>query len=180
MRTPRTLLIALAVLLIGSSSALATTVWKWVDKNGVTHYSDQPVPGAVEVNVNAQTYDASEAQIPETQRSAPRTPPAQQAQYTSVEIVSPSNEQTIVGTGGAVSVSVRVTPGMRYGHVLQIHMDGQLMSEPESNATSLQLTNVPRGAHTLTASITTPEGQVLLRSAPVTFFVQQPSVLRRN
>lgn len=180
MKTPRTFFSVLALLLFVSGSVLATTVWKWVDKDGVTHYSDQPVAGAVEVNVNAQTYDADESQIPETTRSSTQPQRTQQAAYASIEIVSPTNEQTIVGTGGAVSVSVNVNPRMSYGHTLQIHMDGQLVSQPESNATSLQLTNVPRGAHTLTASIATSDGQVLIRSSPVTFFVQQPSVLRRN
>lgn len=179
MRTPRTYLSALAVLLLVSGSVLATTVWKWVDKNGVVHYSDQPVPGAVEIKVSAQVYDASEATIPETDRTPARPQSTQQPEYTSVEITSPTNEQTIVGTGGAVSVSIAVVPGMRSGHTLQVQMDGQVVSQPESRATSLQLTNVARGAHTLTASIVSIDGQVLMRSAPVTFFVQQPSI-RRN
>lgn len=181
MKTPRTVFSALALLLFVSGSALATTVWKWVDKNGVTHYSDQPVPGAIEVNINAQTYDASEAGSPPQSGSTPSSAQqSQQAAYTSIEIIAPTNEQTIVGTGGAVTVSVSVAPGVRYGHALQVHMDGQLVSPPESTATSVQLSNVARGAHTVTASVVTPDGRVLIRSAPITFFVQQPTVLRRN
>lgn len=180
MRTPRTYLSALAVLLLLSGGAFATTVWKWVDKDGVVHYSDQPVPGAVEVKVSAQVYDASEATIPETARPPARSQSTQQPEYTSLEITSPSNEQTIVGTGGVVSVSVSVVPGMRSGHTLQVQLDGQVVSQPESRATSLELTNVTRGAHTLTASIVSIDGQVLMRSAPVTFFVQQPTVRRKQ
>src|SRR5262252_10689165 len=44
------------------SVALATTVYKWVDENGVVHYSDQPHPNAEKVHVQAvQTYKAGTA-----------------------------------------------------------------------------------------------------------------------
>jgi len=51
--------IAAVVMLLVSGLALAATVYKWVDENGVTHYSDQPHPGAQKVTVAApQTYSA--------------------------------------------------------------------------------------------------------------------------
>lgn len=35
--------------LIASSATLAADVWRWTDAQGVVHYSDQPVPGAVRI-----------------------------------------------------------------------------------------------------------------------------------
>ena len=38
-------------------AAVAATVYKWVDENGVVHYSDQPHPNAQKIHVQAaQTY----------------------------------------------------------------------------------------------------------------------------
>ena len=57
MRTAHLLLLAFAALGLSSlglsSTASAGDVWKWVDAKGVTHYSDQPVPGATKVEVRA-------------------------------------------------------------------------------------------------------------------------------
>ena len=49
----RTTLLLLALL---AGPVLANqTVWKWVDENGVTHYADRPVPGAVKMEISSGT-----------------------------------------------------------------------------------------------------------------------------
>ena len=40
-------------------AAHAEDIWKWVDAQGVVHYSDRPVPGAVLVKGNDHTDDAA-------------------------------------------------------------------------------------------------------------------------
>src|SRR5215207_5500773 len=52
MRTALLFLLALAASGL-SGAASASDVWKWVDDKGVTHYSDQPVPGATKIEVRA-------------------------------------------------------------------------------------------------------------------------------
>lgn len=171
------LLPGLLLMLLACSSAWSATVWKWVGSDGVVHYSDQPVPGAVQVDLNVQTYNASEAAIPTTQRS--RSTPAKAAapSYQSIEITNPANEETIVNTGGQVSVSVTVEPGVSPGDSILLEMDGQTVSQPHSTATQFALTDVPRGAHSLVASVVSSSGQRLIQSKNVTFFVQQHSIL---
>ena len=180
MRIPllKTCLIVLAVVLAGSSS-FAATVWKWVDKKGVTHYSDQPVLGAVQVDLSVQTYDASEATIPSTSRQPRQSaPPA--ARYEEVVITSPTNEQTITGVGGQISVSVAIEPAVESPDSVRLELDGLTVSESDSQSTTFELTDVARGAHSLTASVVNRNGKVLKQSAPVTFFVQQTSVVRKR
>ena len=47
------------VLLRAAGSALATTLYRWVDAQGVVHYSDTPQPGAQEIQIQPpQTYRA--------------------------------------------------------------------------------------------------------------------------
>jgi len=172
--------IALAALclLFAVHAALAEGVWKWVDKNGVPHYSDQPTPGAVRVDLNVQTYDSAAATIPPGARPTQPKPAAAPVPYQLIEIWKPGNDQAIVGSGGEVSVAVRVEPEVQAGHSLRLELNGARVSEPSSTATTFELKNIPRGTHTLAASVVTGAGQTLIQATPVTFHVLQPVVKR--
>ena len=169
--------LALALTVAAVSPASAREVWKWVDKNGVVHYSDQPVPGAQRVDISIQTYESEQATIPSTSRPTPR--PGEPITYDAVTITEPANEQTFVNVEGAINVSVTVEPELRSGHSIRFEIDGRTVSPPESAASTLELKDVPRGEHTVRASIIDRTGKVLAQSQPVTFFVQQASVLNR-
>ena len=154
-----------------------TTVWKWRDPQGVIHYSDQPVPGAEQVTMDAGN----------TYSSAPPAPSASAGQsskaaaaftYTNVEIWKPSNEATLMNTS-TVDVAARVEPSLAPGHQLALYFDGRLVENYPPTATSYTLTDVSRGEHTLTLVVADAQGKRLVSSAPVTFYVQQPSILRR-
>src|SRR5688572_24922204 len=86
-------LIAFIAMLFMWGSALSTTVYKWVDENGVTHYSDQPHPGATKLEVGAvQTYSAPAAPRPAPAASA--RPRAQDGPiYAACELSQPTNDQ---------------------------------------------------------------------------------------
>src|SRR5580658_4196629 len=61
----------LLLLLIMSASASSATVYKWVDDNGVTHFSDQPNPKAQKLEITgAQTYDSQSATVAAPPRTA--------------------------------------------------------------------------------------------------------------
>ena len=48
------------LLLVCSLAVAATTVYRWVDEDGVVHYSDQPHPNAEKLQVHAaQSYKPS-------------------------------------------------------------------------------------------------------------------------
>src|SRR5262249_61617017 len=52
--------LAFTLLLLVCSVALAATVYRWVDEDGVVHYSDQPHANAEKLQVHAaQTYKPS-------------------------------------------------------------------------------------------------------------------------
>ena len=47
--------------LVCAVAAASTTVYKWVDENGVVHYSDQPHPNAQKLQIEGvQTYKPTE------------------------------------------------------------------------------------------------------------------------
>src|ERR1700729_1916615 len=68
----------LLLLLAFSASAWSATVYKWVDDNGVVHFSDQPNPKAQKLEISAaQTYGSQGA------ASKPAAAPAAAAPVTS-------------------------------------------------------------------------------------------------
>src|SRR3569833_225284 len=82
------------LLQVPCTAAVAATVYKWVDQNGVTHYSDQPNPGAEKLKVEAaQSYQAH-ATVP-ANRARDIILPNQQSgpAYSSCAIASPTNDE---------------------------------------------------------------------------------------
>src|SRR5205823_6336849 len=96
-----------------ASLAVAGTVYKWVDENGVVHYSDQPHPEAQKVDVPpAQTYKggASVPAMPTTGTSAPPASSEPASAYQGCAISEPAKDQTFTNVD-ALSVMVRTDPG---------------------------------------------------------------------
>lgn len=159
---------------LACSLALATTVYKWIDENGVIHYSDQPHPNAERIEVQGvQTYSASEARGPAA--PALRSTPSGSA-YKGCAIVQPVDQQNLPN---ALSVAVRVAsePMPRAEDRVFIMMDGQGVNAGQPTGLSFSVTPIDRGEHTVTAQIKGPGDEVLCRTPPVTFYVQQRTLL---
>jgi hypothetical protein len=150
----------------------STTLYKWVDADGVTHYSDHPEPGSQKVKVaSAQTYKSTP-----TPASAGSTGGAAQpatVAYTSLRITNPEDGAVLWNTGGHVEVGAELQPELAPGHQLWFVIDGQRQAASPGGATSLA---VPRGEHTLAATVTDAAGQEVITSAPIKFVVHQTSV----
>jgi hypothetical protein len=166
----------LLILVLLAAPALASqTVWKWVDANGVTHYSDRPVAGAtrIELNVGSRADPYSPATNPRS--SAAQTPVDAGPPYRNFEIWKPGDQETIVNTGGEVTVNVRVDPPLQSEHRLNLYLDGRLVEGP-ANAAEYTLRDVARGQHTLVAVINDRGGQRIQETSPVVFHQRQTSV----
>jgi hypothetical protein len=173
MRTALLLLLALAV-----ATASARDVWKWVDKNGVTHYSDQPVPGATKIEVRAGNIAAapsSNATSPSPAAPAASSQDAGPA-YRNFEIWRPSPNESIINTGGQVDVEIRIEPAVQPLHTLSLYLDGKLVTGFPPNTLSYGLTEVPRGTHSVTAVVVDRSGKAIQQSGQVTFTVRQESI----
>src|ERR1700760_492271 len=103
----------LFTLLWMSTAATAATVYKWVDDDGVTHFSDQPHENAQKLELKApQTYSAGKTASSPARR-APSAPPAsKQAQsvYTSCSITEPTNDQMFMNTSTVTAGVVAQPP----------------------------------------------------------------------
>jgi hypothetical protein len=144
--------------LLSLSGAPAAEVYKWVDEEGNIVYSDQPRPGAEELeNLEIQTYRA-----PRERRLEPEPEPLAPVKYESIGIVSPANDATIRDNSGNISVSVALTPPLMVerGHRLSFRLNGQAPGEPQTG-TTFQFQNVDRGTHTLSVAVVDASGAVV-------------------
>lgn len=167
----------LALLGLVLAAAATADVWRWVDDDGVVHFSDTPVDGAERIDVSeasrttgARVYtpppqigDDSEA-IPEEQ---------EEFRYENLEIVSPAAEETLWNIEGTLSVSLALTPGLQSGHQVRAYFNG----EPRMvNSTSFTIDEVWRGVHNIQVEVLDETGTLMIRSRPNRFYVQQNRV----
>jgi hypothetical protein len=153
------------------------TVWKWVDEKGVTHFSDQPVPGATKMELNSAPPSKSEPAPTYTPPASSTTSPTGPA-YSRLVVESPQQDESVVNTGGKLIVRLASTPALAQEHVVSLYLDGARVNGVQPNAMSHELNEVPRGTHTLKVVVSTTDGQVIQESPPTTFHVRQESIAR--
>lgn len=166
----------LAVCLV-VTPAVGEEAYRWVDENGVIHYSDTPFPGAERVELGeVQTFSAPTA----PDRPSPPSPSAGQDAamdlYPTFRIVQPAPEQTIRDNSGTLDVSLEVEPRIRTGHRLELFLNGQSVDGIPRATTRFTIDGVPRGEHTLRAELRDGSGNPVAESPTVRFFVMQTSI----
>lgn len=176
MRTALLLLLALAASGL-SGTASSAEVWKWVDAKGVTHYSDQPVPGAIKIEVRAGNISESRSAEPPPSDDDSDSQP-EQGSYRNFQIIRPTNDQNIINTGGQVDVEISIAPPLQATHRLNLYLDGRLVTGFPRNTAIYALTAVPRGTHNLTAAVADASGNTIQESPPVVFNVRQESIAK--
>jgi hypothetical protein len=151
-----------------------TTLYKWVDADGVTHYSDQPQPGAEEIHVSgAQGYKGGGGRAA---ASVPQKPPSPAVTYHLIQITRPQAGETFINPDGHVDVSAALEPGLFPGHQLWIVLDGQRQTEPLGGSFT-KTVDVYRGTHTVSALVTDESGREVIGSPVIEFYVRDTSRL---
>jgi hypothetical protein len=171
----RTFIVLIAALAAGAALAQA---YKWVDEDGVVHYSDTPQEGAEQIQLS------SDGRRPQRPAYSPPPQVAQTAdedaaaapqvfKYDSIEVIAPAPEETLWNIEGVLNVALRVNPALRPEDQVRVYFDGeqQLVS-----GTNFQLQEVWRGVHNIQAEIVDPTGRLMARSLPNRFYVQQNSI----
>jgi hypothetical protein len=163
--------------LLAATSVLAEA-YKWVDEDGVTHYSDVPREGAeiIELSEYTRTTGARLYRAPPQSAGQRDTAPAdadEPFKYESLSVTSPGPEETLWNIEGVLSVSLALSPGLQSGHQLRVYFDGQprLVS-----GTSFQIEEVWRGVHNIQAEVIDSTGRLMVRSRTNRFYVQQSTV----
>ena len=152
----------------------AADVYRYVDKNGVVHYTDKP-PNKTAKPVALpplQVIDpADQAEISETGPAEARV-----ARSIGVSIASPAPEQVFRGDDRRLPVSVTLDQPLPQGYGLLYFLDGQARNAEATRQSSLVLEGVERGEHSVSVAVVNSDGREVARSAPVVVHLKPPTV----
>lgn len=155
------------------------TIYKWVDRDGKVHFSDQPHPNAEQVQLHENTQNSVSMPAPKPLNiSSPASASSEQpqAQY-QLRITSPQQQATIRSNPGDLSVTVAITPNLASGHSLQLFIDGVAATELQASGV-FQLHGIDRGEHQIEAKVVLQSGKVLASSSATTFFMHQAGLIQ--
>ncbi len=158
-----------------AATAVAAQAYRWVDENGVVHYSDRPEPGAEQI-VLPDANTTTVRRFPQAGDDSAEEESADDQQafrYDSIEIASPGAEETLWNIEGVLNVSVALSPALQAGHQMRVYFDGNPRVVTRS---SFQIEEVYRGVHNIQVEILNEAGTLMIRSRPNRFYVQQSTV----
>lgn len=171
----------LLILLLVASAAVAD-VYKWVDADGVVHFTDQALEGSERVQLRQPTV-YSPPPLPRPEKAEKRAPaPAASPKietYTSFSIEQPAEDETVIDNSGVVAVGLMLIPPLQEGHAITLEVDGKAVAG-KFTSTQFTIDRLVRGTHTLKAAIVGGDGTVVTAAAPVRFHLRRASTQLRK
>ena len=165
----------LACLLLALALPANAQIYKYIDANGNTVFTNQPPDGAAAESVNLPPTNTVEMQTPSTPADTSGDTSAQcAAPYSVLSLTGIPDDEAMRANNGTFVVGVNIQPRLQPGHQLRLILDGEPYGQA-SNVPSLQLTNVERGEHSLAVAVVLGE-RIIQQSATETFTVQRISV----
>ena len=167
----------LAIGVLTACTVQAAVIYKWVDADGVVHYSDQASPGAEKIITagGASSSSAAGRNIAGPTSRTPQEGEQRGLNYTEFSIASPAPEQTFFGDD-VIPVRLNLNPPLRPNQGITWHLNGAQLDSPPG-ALSFVLPRLDRGTYVLAATITDQQTSESQTSSSITFFVRQPSAL---
>lgn len=161
-----------------SLAAASQEIYRWVDKDGVVHYSDQPgSPNAELIDViepNAyEAQDATAAAAAGAGRASAPDEDADASPYASLSISSPSQDEVFFGADAVVNVSADLQGTLRPDDKLVFFLNG---NRTEADGLGTEYAGLARGSYVLRASVLDAADKPVITSPQVAFHVRQPSI----
>ena len=168
------ILAGLAVTLVAQSQE----IYRWVDKNGIVHYSDQPdSPNAELINViESNSYESADAAPAADSGGDDADEPeddSSESPYSSFSIVSPPPDEVFFGADAIVSVAADLQGTLRPGHTVVFFLNG---NRKQADGLSTEYSELARGSYFLRATVMDENGKPVITSQQTTFHVRQPSI----
>lgn len=176
-----------------AQSTLSAGIFSWTDASGNIVYGDAPpdtvvakpvAPPKLTILENfANRYEDPNAPRPSNAtksgnrithsiRSVKRR---EVNPYTALKIIAPKAGQGIRANDGDASVALSMTPKLRSGDNVLIHLNGQQHSSVRSSVANLS--GLERGEHKLSVEIKNAAGESLMKSAEINFTILKNSVI---
>lgn len=182
----------LSVALLLSSSMAIAEIYKWVDKEGTMHFSDQPQPGATTVTVPSQALrekapteasgdnvsagDSAMTAMPSESANQDTDTPAKHG-YRALSIQDPADQSPVRDNNGTIVITVNLEPDLAADDKLQVLLDGKPYGDTQTEI-PLKITGVDRGEHTLAVEILDKTGKQLKISRTITIFLHKAAIHR--
>ncbi|MBS1199928.1 MAG: uncharacterized protein H6R27_606 [Proteobacteria bacterium] len=161
--------------LLVSLAAQPQEIYRWVDKDGIVHYADQPgSPDAVRVPYHGGPPSSADAEPPALYESDRQDGPPTGPTYESLRIISPAPDEVFFGGDVSVNVQLDLDRDLRPGDTLVVFVDGQ--RAPAFAGLSTTITGLARGTHFLRAAVTDEAGSVVITSPQINFHLRQESI----
>lgn len=168
----RSLAVTLLGLAIAASAADKTLIYKTIDADGTTVFTDQPAPEAILVtppplNVVDQ---APATTATRNQSSSSSAPPV--ASVDSVSIVSPAHEQTFIDPEETLWVEFVLSPAetLPVGLSAQVLLDDKVLSTGSGNRLPIDIPE--RGTHRIQIQLIDPTGTIRAESEVIDIHVR--------
>lgn len=170
------LFILLLILVTGNLSA---EIFKTLNPDGSTSYSDIETPGS-EIIIPPKLTTAPSVKV--TKKITPKIDESEKSKpYTSLSITSPKDQAIIFDNNGNVNITLVVEPALqkKFSHSLSIlHNDKSI--EVDQATLSVQIKDIDRGAHTFTAQILDENKETLKTSESITVHLKRHSKLHNK
>ncbi len=164
--------------LLAALAAQAAVVYRWVDADGVVHYSDQAVPGAEKIiTAGRASLNGSPAATPANSNPSlqPRGGIAAQGRSAPISLVSPQPEQNFFNDE-PINVALSQT-ALSPDQTVTWHLNGRELSDQPPSAAQFVLPNPGRGTFAIAATIADQKTGEVQSTPSVTFYVHEPSLL---
>ena len=163
----------LACLLLALSLPAAAQIYSYTDANGNRVFTNEPPQGSDAEIVQLPPTNTVSAQ-PTSNTNSNNTAQdanAMDAPFSVLQLTNLPTDEAMRANNGTFSVGVNSLPDLAASQQLQLVLDGLPYGTPSSNP-PLQLSNIPRGDHTLAVQVLSG-GRVVQQSDAVTFTVQR-------
>ena len=149
----------------------AAQIYKYIDADGNTAYSNQPPDGVTAQPVELPPLNSVEPQPPHTPSTEDTNNEPPPSAYEVLQLTGLPTSEALRANNGTFTVSVLIKPRLQAPHLLRLLLDGQPYGQ-SSNVPILQLVNIDRGEHSLAVQVINGE-KVLQQSPTVTLTVQR-------
>lgn len=175
-RVAMRLFILLLILVTGNLSA---EIFKTLNPDGSTSYSDVETPGS-ETIIPPKLTTAPAVKV--TKKIAPKVDETEKSKpYTSFSIASPKDQAIIIDNSGNVDITIAIEPALqkKFSHSLSILHNGKSIEVGQTTLTA-QAKGLDRGAHTFTAQILDKDKKILKTSESITVHIKRHSILHNK
>jgi hypothetical protein len=160
-------------LLLSLAFPVMAQIYRYVDADGNTGYSNQPPDGVEAHPIELPQLNRAESQLSgEPQPSARASSPEQpRTTYEVLKITGLPTTEALRANDGTFTVNVLIKPRLQGAHRLRLWLDDQPYGQ-SGNVPVLQLVNIDRGQHRLAVQVIDGD-EVVQQSPTVTFTVQR-------